>query len=41
MSLIVEDFPPDPEPFFEPKAAPARLVRVPFKPALSQFTIKC
>ena len=41
MSLIVEDFPPDPEPFLEPKAAPARLVRVPFKPELSQFTIKC
>ena len=34
-----EDFPPVPlpEPFFPPpNAAPARLVRVPFKPALSK-----
>ena len=31
-----EDFPPVPLPFFPPNAAPARLVRVPFKPSLGQ-----
>ena len=38
-----EDFPPVPlpEPFLPPSAAPARLVRVPFKPALGQHVGSC